>query len=199
VQLPALPVAVGAVGLIGRIGVFVAVDKARALLKVIEKIPMFKNLGAENARRVLMGCEFRQAVPWQVLCRHKDASDELYILLSGQLAIYNGDNVELAVVKPVAPVGEMGLITGEARSATVKVIERAKLLVLRKAAFDSLMRSHGPICLQVYCNVVQIMGQRLQASQKLHVECSRELADKESHLRYIEDEIGRLRHAKVAS
>ena len=96
-----------------------SVDKAQALLKVIEKIPMFKNLGPENARKVLMGCEFRNAGPWEVLCQHKGASNELFILLSGRLGIFSGDNVQLAAVQPVAPVGEMGLITGESRSATV--------------------------------------------------------------------------------
>ena len=176
-----------------------AADKARALLKVIEKIPMFKNLGPDNARKVLMGCEFRNAGPWEVLCQHKGASNELFILLSGRLGIFSGDNVQLASVQPVAPVGEMGLITGEARSATVKVVERAKLLVLKKAAFDALMRSHGPICLQVYCNVVQIMGERLRQSRALQRGGRADLEAKEGQLRQVEAEISHMQRGKVAS
>ena len=176
-----------------------AVDKAQALLKVIEKIPMFKNLGTDNARKVLMGCEFRNAGPWEVLCQHKGASNELFILLSGQLGIYSADNVQLASVQPVAPVGEMGLITGEARSATVKVLERAKLLVLKKAAFDALMRSHGPICLQVYCNVVQIMGERLRQSRDLRRGGQEEVLAQKGQLRQIEAEINHMQRGRVAS
>lgn len=154
---------------------------------------MFGNLGTDNARKILLACEFRQAGSWEVLCTVREASNELFILLSGQLGIYTDANVQLATVQPVAPVGEMGLITGEPRSATVKALERSNLLVLKKPAFESLMRNHGDICLKVYCNVIQTLWGRLGQSRRQQREVSLDLDDHQSHLQRVEREISRLR------
>lgn len=151
------------------------VDKSQALLKVIDRIPTFAGLGQDSAKLILGLCEFRSAEIGQTLCHAGGQSDEMFVLLSGQLAVVNGDQVQLAVISPVAPVGEMGLITGQPRSATVRTTARANLLVIRKAGFDRLMRSNGVICTQVFRNVIQTMARRLgdsrQAQRRLHDEC----------------------------
>ncbi len=55
----------------------------------------------------------------------------------------------LASIDPVAPLGEMGLITGEPRSATVNALLDSTLLVLSKVAFPRLMRTDAQICPRV--------------------------------------------------
>lgn len=152
-----------------------AVDKSQALLKVIDKIPTFAGLGPESSRLILGLCEFRAIEAGQTVCRAGGQSDEMYVLLSGQLAVFNEDQVKLAAISPVAPVGEMGLITGQPRSATVRAAARANLLVIKKAGFDRLMRSNGVLCAQVFRNVIQTMARRLddsrQTQRRLHDEC----------------------------
>ena len=104
-------------------------DKALALLKVIRKIPMFRGLSADGTRLVLQSCEFRGVRSGESVCRVSAQSDEMYILLSGQLGVYNEEQILLACINPVAPVGEMGLITGQPRSATVDVLRDCNMLV----------------------------------------------------------------------
>ena len=140
-------------------------DKALALLKVIRKIPMFHGLSADGTRLVLQSCEFRGVRSGESVCRVNAQSDEMYILLSGQLGVYNEDQILLASINPVAPVGDMGLIIGQLRSATVDALRECNMLILRKVAFDRLLRSNAQLCTQVYSSVIETMAQRLAASR----------------------------------
>lgn len=142
----------------------VADEKTLALIKVITRIPMFSGVSGQEASQVLQACEFRQADAGETLCKVREPSDDLSILLSGKLGVYTENNIELATIVPVAPVGEMGLLTGQARSATVRVRDRASLLVLRKASFERLIRQHARIAGRVYRNVIHILDQRIQAT-----------------------------------
>lgn len=166
-----------------------AVDKGQALLKVIDKIPMFNGLGMENVRIVLQLCEFRSVESGQQLCKVGEQSNEMLILLSGRLEVFNDDHVQLATVEPAAPVGEMGLITGQPRSATVRAATRANLLAIKKAAFDRLMRSNGEIRMRIYRNVIETMVKRLQDSKKMQRAAEEECVQREDEL---QETIGRI-------
>jgi len=47
----------------------------------------------------------------------------MYILLSGELAVLNGQGRRVATIKPVTTIGELGLITSQPRSATVEALQ----------------------------------------------------------------------------
>lgn len=164
-----------------------AVDKGQALLKVIEKIPMFSRVGATNAAAVLQVCEFRALEVGGYLCKVREPSDEMAVLLSGRLGVYTDGDVEIATIEPVAPVGEMGLITGQPRSATVCALEKSSLLVLRKPAFERLMRHNVQICRQVYGNVIQILAIRVDDGRLRQIEA-------EGEFRALEGRLEDLRH-----
>ena len=100
-----------------------------------------------------------------MVCQVNGQSDEMYILLNGQLGVCSEGQMLLANIDPVAPVGEMDLITGQPRSATVSALCDSNLLGLRKATFDRLMRSNGKLCVQGYRSVIEAMGQRLDESR----------------------------------
>jgi putative ABC transport system ATP-binding protein len=142
-----------------------AEERVRALLKVIDKIPMFAGLGADPIKRLLSVCEFRSVTGGQVLFRAGDPSSDMLVLLSGRLRVSSADGVELAIVTPAAPVGEMGLITGQPRSATVEATDPSRVLALHKTAFDRLMRSHPAVSRHVYRNVVRTLAARQRDSE----------------------------------
>jgi putative ABC transport system ATP-binding protein len=177
----------------------VPVDKAQTLFRVVAKIPMFSGLTADSVKKVLMACESRVAEPGQVLCRFGEPSHEMLILLSGRLDVFTDTRVHLASVTPVAPVGEMGLITGQPRSATVVVAERVNLLAIKKTAFDRLNRQGGEICAQVYRNVIQTLSHRLRATRSQAHASGAELAELEARLARAKEEIESIRGAQVAS
>lgn len=176
-----------------------AIDKARTVFRVVGKIPMFNGLGVENVKKVLQACESRNAEVGEVLCRFGDPSTEMLILLSGQLRVFTASRVQVAEVAPVAPVGEMGLITGQPRSATVVVAEKANLLVIKKVAFDRLIRQSGEFCAQVHRNVIHTLSQRLRGTRLRAGAAAAELAELEAQLDRLKEEIQAMRGSRVAS
>jgi NTE family protein len=82
----------------------------------------------------------------QTLFHEGDHDDSLYILLSGRLGAFvrNEDGKDILIRQMVSgeTVGEMALLSGEPRSATVVTLRDSELLQLKKAAFARLIDAH---------------------------------------------------------
>jgi NTE family protein len=78
-----------------------------------------------------------------LLFRTGDDGDACYLVESGLLRVMTAPNGEvLATVGPGAFVGELAVLLGEPRSATVLVEEDAHLLALSRSDLDALMADH---------------------------------------------------------
>ena len=136
-------------------------DKALALLKVIRKIPMFHGLRAVGTRLVLQSCEFRGVRSGEAVCRVNAQSDEMYILLTGGLSILTNEGVRVATILPVTTVGEMGVITGQPRSATVEASSQSNIFVVNKQAFDKILSQDSEMRSTVYRNIIDVLSAKL--------------------------------------
>jgi predicted acylesterase/phospholipase RssA/CRP-like cAMP-binding protein len=92
------------------------------------------------------------------LFRQGDPGDSLYILLRGRLNVSLSDpetGVEklVGVTAPGESVGEIGLLTGERRSATLWAARDSQLVRITQAAFDALAENN-PQLLRGLANVV---------------------------------------------
>ena len=79
----------------------------------------------------------------QILCRENEIADSLYIVLSGCLGVVvrgsNGHDILVARVAAGETVGEMGLLGGGVRSATVEALRDTELLKLDKGSYEDLL------------------------------------------------------------
>ncbi len=82
-----------------------------------------------------------------------DAGDDVYIVVNGRLRVVatdtDGSRRVLEEVGRGAAIGELGLLTGEPRAATVLAVRDTDLLRLSKAAFDRLADVHPRAMLQI--------------------------------------------------
>lgn len=76
-----------------------------------------------------------QSVPWPLI-RESTPSDACFILLSGEVGVYVGDE-RVAVVGPGEVIGESALRRGQLRSATVTTIGPSEVLRIER---DDLAR-----------------------------------------------------------
>ena len=140
-------------------------NKILELLKFTRKVPMFCGLSADCTRPVLPSCELRDVRGNESICRVNAQSDEMYLLLSGQLDAHDEDQIQLTGVDPVALVDEMGLVVGQPRSATVDALEKCNLRTWRSVAFNRWMRSNDQLYLLVYRSVIETVVQRWAVSR----------------------------------
>ncbi|OGG54602.1 MAG: hypothetical protein A3F84_17680 [Candidatus Handelsmanbacteria bacterium RIFCSPLOWO2_12_FULL_64_10] len=137
---------------------------AETLEKMTQKIPLLQGLSAHQVRQLLQAGQVTRFRKGQLLCRAGDKSTAMFILVSGELAVKNGD-VELSRIRPVDVVGEMGVITGMPRSATIEVAEDATLIAIRKMVFDLLIKKDIDLAGKVYKNVFESLCRKLEENK----------------------------------
>jgi predicted acylesterase/phospholipase RssA/CRP-like cAMP-binding protein len=88
-----------------------------------------------------------------VLCLQGTPSDRLFVVVSGRLRIVveqpDGSRRTVDEVGRGETIGEMGLLTGEPRSATVLASRDTELVALHKDAFDRLIHGHPSVLLRL--------------------------------------------------
>jgi NTE family protein len=87
-----------------------------------------------------------------------DPSDALYITVSGLLAANvrksSGEEITVGRIRPGEVIGEMGCVTGEPRSATIRALRTSELLAVSRDALDQLAHKQPSILRSLYRTVV---------------------------------------------
>lgn len=71
-----------------------------------------------------------------IVCHQGDTGQYLYILQSGKLGIYKDGKLVSEYNKPGTILGEMSIILGDERSASIKAMEDSKVSVIRLSIID---------------------------------------------------------------
>src|SRR5207237_8089663 len=105
-----------------------------------------------------------------VVCRHCDLAYALYIVLAVRILISvtnpTGNDKVLNFAGAGDVVGEMGLLSGDPRSATATTSTDATLLQLRKADFDALLAND----IDFMRELARVIARRREATQQRAVD-----------------------------
>ena len=74
-----------------------------------------------------------------IIMREGDAADYFYILVDGEVEVLSSDGVRVDILKSGSYFGEMGLIEGHIRSATVRTLTPVQVIVLDRKMFGAWM------------------------------------------------------------
>lgn len=109
--------------------------------------------------------------PVTMIFKQGDRGDSFYVIRSGKVRVFRRDSdgfeTELSVLGPGESFGEMGLITGEARSANVEAIEETHLMVLSKEQFEQVLKDFPHVSLAF---VKQMSGWLIRAERTIEAE-----------------------------
>jgi CRP-like cAMP-binding protein len=104
------------------------------------RLPPFRSLGLDAAGRVAREGSWISVAPGDVVVRKGQVGDAFYAVASGQLEVKVGRKVE-SVLRAGDHFGEIALLRDSPRTATVRAVTPARLFVLRRPAFDALVRA----------------------------------------------------------
>lgn len=129
-------------------------------------LPMFDGLDQPLLAALLVEFEWIAIQGGSILFEAGDAPDALYCVISGSLGAFTrtSEGQHRLVGRIVAGeiAGEMALISGRPRTATVIALRDCELGRLSRAAFERVMRLHPEGLLRV----AQLLVYRLESSQK---------------------------------
>jgi len=106
-------------------------------------------------------CEPRTLEEGEELCHSGTPSDEMYILLAGELSVTTQEGMLVATLTPVTTVGEMGVITGQPRSATVTAVRPTRVLTLKRERFEAAIQDDSSLSSRVMRNFIEILAARV--------------------------------------
>jgi CRP/FNR family transcriptional regulator, cyclic AMP receptor protein len=102
----------------------------------LREFTAFDNFSDDELERLVRAAHHTsQSVPWPLI-REQTPSDACFILLSGEVGVYVGQD-RVAVLGPGEVIGESALLRGRLRSATVTTIGPAEVLRIER---DDLAR-----------------------------------------------------------
>jgi uncharacterized membrane protein len=127
-------------------------------------IPLFAHLD-ETGQEALLVLLKRQTVKAnEPVFWFGDHGDTMYVVDEGRVAVTapdaRGDHVTLDTLGPGGVFGELSLLDGGPRSATVRAITDATLFALDRASFHAFLRSRPDLAIEI----LQILGARQRAS-----------------------------------
>ncbi len=135
-------------------------------LVVLRNVPLFSGLDETELDRLSRVAGRRRAGRGEQVVRAGESADALLVLLTGRAKVTNfdeeGREIILAWLGPGEFFGEMGLIDGSPRSASVVAVENCELLTIGKSEFQRCMQDN----FQVALKLMQILVRRLREADR---------------------------------
>lgn len=117
-------------------------------IALLKNTDIFRDLPDEELLRLSARMIERSYPPNHAIVREGAAGDAMFIIVDGKVEIRKRDpknndfDVSITTLGDGAAFGEMALLTGNPRSATVMATGNTKVLVLMKNDFDILLHEH---------------------------------------------------------
>ena len=116
-------------------------DYARRV-DALSKVDVFRALDAEKIDGLARKLRMVIFGPGEVILHQGDPGDSLYVVRSGRVAVRidtRGGHREIATLSPGQFFGEMSLMTGESRTATVVAKSDVECYIVEKDAFQQIL------------------------------------------------------------
>lgn len=140
-----------------------------AALRQVELFAALDNGALTELAAVARPREFQRG---ELLFVEGDLGDALLILVAGSVSVFrtsaDGDRAALTVLEPPEVLGEIALLDGASRSASVEALETTTVLSLSRGEFFGLLRSH-PGVLDPLMRQLGTMVRRLTEQAADHV------------------------------
>ncbi len=134
--------------------------------EILKKVPFFQTLSKDGIGFIIERLKFKPFEANETICKIGDPGDKMYIMISGTVKIVisaeGGEEKVIAHLVGGDYFGEMSLLTGEVRSATVVTTEPSEMFILHKADFDVIIEQYPSITL----SMSKIMSQRLRETNE---------------------------------
>lgn len=121
-------------------------ERRPAVAAAIEKAALFARLPEDQRRRLVDASSERQYAPGETIVKEGERSSSMFLVESGSVAVSiqgaTGESRDLTVLDAGAAFGEISLLTGEPRTATVRAVSETTLVEIEKESFAPILREH---------------------------------------------------------
>jgi CRP-like cAMP-binding protein len=138
--------------------------------KLIEGLPAFADLTQRERETLLAIFQRRDYDTGEVLCREGDRPFTFFILCRGTVevlkSVRDGVNEKLGELVRGSMIGQVSLIDGKPRSATVQAMTAVTTLECSRDDFDRLFNAGSPFAFKVLDQIVIHLSRRLRDANR---------------------------------
>ena len=120
---------------------------------MLQNVPLFTGLNEKELANIEQHAVTRNFAKRTVLINEGDQTNSLYVVISGKVKIYCGDEhgkeIIIATLGPGDYFGEVALIDDAERSASVMTLEDSSFLVISKESFKSALAQYPEIAIRL--------------------------------------------------
>jgi small-conductance mechanosensitive channel/CRP-like cAMP-binding protein len=141
-------------------------NKPLSLKELLRQVTYFQNFTDLELRQLIEIGHRKRLYPSQVLFNEGDPGDAFYIVLSGSVEVFvEKINKHLTNLGAGKFFGELSLMLGIPRTASVRALEETILFTIHHNAFQSILREHPELAeeiVQELCKHQEELAQRQQ-------------------------------------
>ncbi len=140
---------------------------AKELRALLAKVPIFAELEAPELDALLRITGQRRLRSREVLFRKGAHGSQTYVIVSGRCrastAATDGKELVLRIMDSGEVIGEISLLDGHPRSATVVALEPTELLMIERRDLLPFLRKHPEVAIKL----LEVLGNRLRTASEL--------------------------------
>lgn len=160
--------------------------EAQSRMEALRKIPLFRHLTYKEQTAVLSVASTRTFPAGRDIVVEGQPGEELFVVIRGKVVIEKS-GVEIAELRAGGHFGEMGLIDNAPRSATVRATEPTRVMVIARSDLMNLMKRESILAVKMLWSFVQVLSDRLRATNSELSEARQELAVAQAIQPFAED------------
>ncbi|MCJ7603705.1 MAG: response regulator [Desulfobulbaceae bacterium] len=133
------------------------------VIDLLKKIEKFKNFSDQEIHDCVDVGIFREYDPGEIIIENGAIDSWVYLLLKGSLSIEK-DNQHLGVIRRCGDIfGEMGVIDGSPKSATIRALSKTILLCIESLIIEkSLKEGKANLCYLIFRIFAEVLAVRLR-------------------------------------
>ena len=132
-----------------------------------KSFPVFRLLNSTQIDNFVSACEEITIPPGTVFIEQGEPGDRLYLVMSGESQVFlnhdGGEEQELVVLRSPAVIGEMEMLTGSPRSASVRAKTELRALLIDFDVLQRRIQDGDPATLKVFYQIARVLAHRLAA------------------------------------
>jgi CRP-like cAMP-binding protein len=133
------------------------------LLDTIKKIPFLRSYEDRFLRKILELSKMRRYSPGEVITREGEYDSWLYVILAGEVKVVKNDEELARLDAHGGTFGELAVIDGEARSASIFALSETTCLAIDGSIIDRLEACERQEFESVYFRLLsEILAHRLR-------------------------------------
>jgi CRP/FNR family transcriptional regulator, cyclic AMP receptor protein len=137
-------------------------SQSKSPIDLLAQVPLFKGCSKDELKRIDRAATRADYEPGAVLCKEGSVGRELILIMDGEATVERGGQA-VATVGPGDFIGEMSLLDGGPRSATVTTTTAVSALVLPTREFWQVLDEVPPIAHKL----LQTLATRLRSADEI--------------------------------